>query len=81
MCGYTAVNLVLLRRAVPREHYAAAVLTNAAVSTVGRAVFSWLFGLMYQHWGSRSIFWLLLCAALGMAGVLWRRRRDFPEAG
>lgn len=81
VCGYTAVNLVLLRRAVPREHYAAAVLTNAAVSTVGRAVFSWLFGLMYQHWGSRSIFWLLLCAALGMAGVLWRRRRDFPEAG
>lgn len=80
VCGYTAVNLALLRRAVPREHYAAAVLTNAAVSTVGRAAFAGLFGALYQRWGSGSIFWLLLVVALGTALLLRRGRRAFPPA-
>ncbi len=79
VCGYTAVSLNLLRRGVPREHYALAVLTAAGAATLGRAAFSWLFGALYGSWGSRSIFWLLLGCALGAAALLWRGRRDFPE--
>lgn len=79
VCSYTAVSLALLRRAVPREHYAGAVLTSAAVATLGRAGFGWLFGVVYQRWGSGSIFWLLLGVALGVSVLLWLGRRGFPE--
>ena len=79
VCAYTGVNLALLRRAVPRAHYAGAVLTSAAVSTLGRAGFGWLFGAVYQRWGSGSIFWLLLGVALISAGLLWLGRKGFPQ--
>lgn len=79
VCAYTAVNLALLRRAVPRERFAGAVLTNAAVSTMGRAGFGWLFGVMYQRWGSGSIFWLLLGVALAVSCLLWLGRKGFPQ--
>ena len=79
VCSYTAISLALLRRAVPREHYAGAVLTSAAVATLGRAGFGWLFGAVYQRWGSGSIFWLLLGVALGVSILLWLGRRGFPE--
>lgn len=79
VCGYTAVSLTLLRRVVPREHYAGAVLTSAAVSTLGRAGFGWLFGAVYQRWGSGSIFWLLLGVALGVSALLWLGRDGFPQ--
>lgn len=79
VCAYTAVNLALLGRAVPRAHYAGAVLTVAAVSTLGRAGFGWLFGAVYQRWGSGSIFWLLLGVALISSGLLWLGRRGFPQ--
>ena len=46
---------------------------------MGRAGFGWLFGVMYQRWGSGSIFWLLLGVALAVSGLLWLGRKGFPQ--
>ena len=74
VCGYTAVNLAFLRQAVPERLYATGVLVCAAVSALGRALFAWLFGALYQHWGSGSIFWLLLALSLGTTALVWRAK-------
>lgn len=73
VCGQTAVSLVFLRQSVPGECYATAVTITAAASCVGRAAAGWGFGMLYQYFGSRSIFWLVF--ALALAAVLLLRRK------
>ncbi len=59
--------------------YAGAVLTSAAVSTLGRAGFGWLFGVLYQRWGSGSIFWLLLGVAPDFRRPAVAGEKRFPQ--
>lgn len=74
VCGQTAVNLAWLRRAVPEDSYATAVMLTAAVSCVGRAAAGWLFGGLYQYFGSRSIFWVLFGVAVGTLVLFFYRK-------
>lgn len=69
VCSYTAVNLAFLKRVLPPEQYAPGILIQAGVSALGRAAFGWLFGALYQHWGSHFIFWALLVLAAGSTAV------------
>lgn len=75
VCGQTAVSLAFLRQSVPEGCYATAVTITAAASCVGRAAAGWGFGMLYQQFGSRSIFFLVFALALG-AVVLLRRSKD-----
>ena len=45
------------------------------MSTLGRAGFGWLFGVLYQRWGSGSIFGCCWGWPLISAGLLWLGKR------
>ena len=76
VCSYTAVNLAFLKRSLPEEQYAAGILVQAGVSALGRAAFGWLFGFLCQHWGSGSIFWVLLTLS-GITTVIFATEKAY----
>lgn len=78
VCSYTAVNLAFLKRSLPEEQYAPGILVQAGVSALGRAVFGWLFGFLCQHWGSGSIFWVLL-ALSGITTVIFATEKAYSR--
>lgn len=75
VCSYTAVNLSYLRRNVPGEQYAGAVLMSASAAALGRAVFGWGFGAASEYWGGTGVFWLLFAAAVVTLPLL-RKEKD-----
>ena len=78
MCASTVLVLTFLQAIVPQNQYGAAVLLSTAVSTVGRALFGWLFGVLYRHLGSGSIFWCLAALSLAVAGLVWKLKIPVP---
>ncbi len=78
MCASTVLVLTFLQAIVPQNQYGAAVLLSTAVSTVGRALFGWLFGQLYRGLGSGSIFWFLGGLALAVGGLVWKLKIPVP---
>ncbi len=78
MCASTVVVLTFLQAIVPQAQYGGAVLLSTAVSTVGRALFGWLFGVLYRSLGSGSIFWFLAGLSLAGAALVWKLKIPVP---
>ncbi len=75
----TGLNVQYIGKVVPRNSIGSAASIYNALFMGGRALFSLLFGAVYEAAGSRSVFWICFaCAAAALLFALLSRRLD-PE--
>lgn len=60
----TAANLAYMRRIVPEEIYGTAVTLMFSAITLGKAIYGYLYGWIYEAFGSRYIFVLMFVIVL-----------------
>ena len=70
VCCSTVVNMAFLKRIVPSALLATAVTVGYSFANLGRAVFSFFFGKLYQNVGSFAIFRLMLILQVVMLLVV-----------
>lgn len=76
----TGLNVQYIRQVVPETSMGLAASIYNAVFMGGRALFSLLFGGIYEMAGSRTVFWLCFaCAAAAFLFVLSIRKIDAPS--
>ena len=73
-CCATVVNLAYMKNTVSSSLFGTAVTLSFSAAAVGRAFFSFGFGQIYQHLGSRSIFTFVLILQVLMTILVWRTR-------
>ena len=77
----TGLNVQYIHKVVPETSIGLAASVYNAVFMGGRALFSLLFGGIYDLAGSRSVFWTCaVCAAFAFALAFFSRGIDRTEA-
>jgi len=74
----TVGNLSYLKHSVDENAYATAVTLNTATISIGRAIYSLLFGYMLDLTGSRSIF-IFSAVFMGIAAIVISRSKFFHD--
>lgn len=78
-CCATVVNLSYMKKTVPSSLFGTAVALSFSAAAVGRSVFSFGFGQIYQYLGSRSIFSCVLILQVLLTILVWRTRLLDPQ--
>ncbi|WP_343209269.1 MFS transporter [Anaerolentibacter hominis] len=71
----TVVNLAYVRKKVPIEVYGTAVTVMYSANTLGRAMYGYIYGLLYEKLGSVTIFMFTFCVVSVAAVMMYRTKR------
>lgn len=79
---FTAVNLAFIHKTVNPSQFGTAVTLLGTVGTIGRAFFGYMYGFIYENFGSRYIFLSVIpLAVLVLVYVLCTKNFDEKPAG